>query len=213
MKIELNIFTNSTLSAPRTDIIERTYQSFIDTFGADYPVTVYCDSHPNFKAFKYYFEALQKLFPVVCKTTSLSDGYVKSVNNTNADYLFQLEGDWVFNKQMIKHSIEDICRAMELSDIYHLRFNKRANIISGWDIGLNEISIHGFTYCTTSCLSNTPHIIDVKKYREKCLPLIQVKSGSKGIEENLTHVGLVGAIYGGRDYPACVKHIDGRRSR
>ena len=213
MKIALNIFTNSTLSAPRTDIIRRTYDSFCGTFGNEYPVTVYCDSHPNFKAFKYYFEALQKLFPVVCKTTSLSDGYIKSVNNTEADYLFQLEGDWIFNKQMIKHSIEDICRAMELSDIYHLRFNKRANIISGWDIGLNEISIHGFTYCETSVLSNNPHIIQVKPYREKCLPLIEIKPGSKGIEENLTHCGLTGAIYGGLEYPQTVIHQDGRRSR
>jgi hypothetical protein len=213
MKISLNIFTNSTLSAPRTDIIRRTYDSFCDTFGNKYNFAVYCDSHPNFKMFKFYFETLQKIFPKVYKTNSLSDGYIKSIENAESDYLFQLEGDWQFNKPLIKHSLEDICHAMELLNIYHLRFNKRQNIISGWDIGLKEISIHGFTCCETSCLSNNPHIIDVKKYREKCLPLLQIKPGSKGIEENLTHVGLTGCIYGGRDYPACVRHIDGRRSR
>ena len=69
------------------------------------------------------------------------------------------------------------------------------------------------SYCETSCLSNNPHIIDVKKYREKCLPLIQVKPGSKGIEENLTHVGLTGGIYGPKGYEKTVKHIDGRRSK
>lgn len=211
MKLQVNIFTNSMLSAPHTDIIEKTYQSFIDTFGDKYNFAVYCDSHPNYKMFKYYFEALEKIFPEVHKTTSLSDGYVKSVNDADADYLFQLEGDWEFNKNLIKHSLEEICHVMEAFGAYHLRFNKRANIISGWDIGLEECSFDNFKFCKTSCLSNNPHIIDVKKYREKCLPLVQVKPGSKGIEENLTHCGLTGAIYGGLNYPATVKHQDGRR--
>ncbi len=215
MKIELNIFTNSTLSAPRTDIIERTYKSFIDTFGADYPVTVYCDPHPNYKQGKYYLEALEKLFPVVYKTDSLSDGYIKAVNNTDADFCFMLEHDWQFNKPLIKHSLEEICKTMASHGLYHIRFNKRSNVVSGWDIGLTEkhVPLRDFTWCEISVLSNNPHIIQVKPYREKCLPLLQVKPGSKGIEENLTHCGLTGAIYGGLNYPACVKHQDGRRSR
>ena len=217
MKIALNIFTNSTLSAPRTDIIERTYQSFIDTFGADYPVTVYCDPHPNYKQGKYYLEALEKLFPVVHKTDSLSDGYIKAVRNTDAEFCVMLEHDWQFNKPLIKHSLEEITAVMSAHGLYHLRFNKRANIIQGWDIGLIEkyYLLNGkvFQYCETSCLSNNPHLINVKTYREKCLPLLQVKPGSKGIEENLTHCGLTGAIYGGLNYPATVKHQDGRRSR
>ena len=214
MKISLNIFTNSTLSAPRTDIIERTYKSFIDTFGADYPVTVYCDPHPNYKQGKYYIEALEKLFPVVIKTDSLSDGYIKAVNNTDAEFMIMWEHDWSINKNLIYHSIENICQAMKLENIYHLRFNKRQNIVSGWDIGLTEVNCDfGFDYCRTSVLSNNPHIIQVKPYREKCLPLIEVKPGSKGIEENLTHCGLTGAIYGGINHPATVKHQDGRRSR
>ena len=219
MKISLNLFTNSTLSAPRTDIIQRTYDSFCETFGREYPVTVWCDPHPNYKHGKYYFEALQKIFPVVYKSDSLSDGYTMAVKQPGFDYMFMLEHDWQFNKHLIKHSLEEICHVMNAHKLYHLRFNKRQNIISGWDIGLNEIELsyinfkHQFYFCETSVLSNNPHIIDVKKYREKCLPLVQVKPGSKGIEENLTHVGLTGAIYGGRDYPACVRHIDGRRSR
>jgi hypothetical protein len=215
MKISLNIFTNSTLSAPRTDIIERTYKSFIDTFGDNYPVTVYCDPHPNYKQGKYYLEALEKLFPVVHKTDSLSDGYIKAVRNTDAEFCVMLEHDWQFNKPLIKHSLEEICKTMASHGLYHIRFNKRSNVISGWDIGLTEkhVPLRDFTWCETSVLSNNPHIIQVKPYREKCLPLLQIKPGSKGIEENLTHVGLVGAIYGGRDYPATVKHIDGRRSR
>lgn len=213
MKISLNLFTNSTLSAPKTDIIRRTYDSFCETFGREYPVTVYCDSHPNFKMFKFYFEELQKLFPKVYKTSSLSDGYIKSINNSDAEFLFQLEGDWIFNKHLIRHSLEHICKTMASHGLYHIRFNKRQNIVSGWDIGLKEIIAPGLIYCETSVLSNNPHIIHRETYIKKCLPLIQIKPGSKGIEENLTHVGLTGGIYGGLNYPACVKHIDGRRSR
>jgi len=217
MIISLNLFTNSTLSAPRTDIIRRTYDSFCDTFGSEYPVTVWCDPHPNYKQGKYYIEDLKKIFPVVNVTGSLSDGYKKSILNTDSEFLFQCEHDWSFNKSLIKHSLEEIASVMSAHGLYHLRFNKRQNIVSGWDIGLTEkyYPLNGkvFQWCETSCLSNNPHLINVKTYREKCLPLIQVKSGSKGIEENLTHVGLTGAIYGPREYPACVRHIDGRRSR
>jgi hypothetical protein len=102
---------------------------------------------------------------------------------------------------------------MASHELYHFRFNKRQNIISGWDIGLTERHYFNLSYCLTSVLSNNPHIIHRETYIKKCLPLIQIKPGSKGIEENLTHAGLTGAIYGGREYPACIKHIDGRRSR
>ncbi len=217
MKISLSLFTNSTLSAPRTDIIRKTYDSFCETFGNEYPVTVYCDSHPNFKMFKYYFEALQKIFPVVYKTTSLSDGYIKSINDADADYLFQLEGDWIFNKLHVLHSLEQICHVMKNEGLYHFRFNKRQNVIQGWDIGLTEKyfrdNFTDMSYCETSCLSNNPHLINRALYAEKCLPLIEIKPGSKGIEENLTHVGLTGGVYGEKNYPATVHHIDGRRSR
>lgn len=213
MKISLNIFTNSTLSAPKTDIIRRTYDSFCDTFGNEYPVTVWCDPHPNYKRSKYYIEDLKKIFPVVNVTESLSDGYKKSVLNTDSEFLFQCEHDWEFNKSLINHSLEEITAVMSAHSIYHFRFNKRSNVVSGWDIGLEECSFDSFKFCKTSVLSNNPHIIHVGRYREKCLPLLQIKPGSKGIEENLTHVGLTGAIYGPREYPACVHHIDGRRSR
>jgi len=163
---------------------------------------------------KYYIEDLRKYFPFVYKTDSLSDGYIKAVNSQyNDDFMFMLEHDWQFNKHLIKHSLEEICTVMESFGAYHLRFNKRPNVISGWDIGLEECSFDSFKFCKTSVLSNNPHIIHVGRYRKKCLPLIEIKSGSKGIEENLTHVGLVGCVYGEKNYPATVHHIDGRRSR
>jgi len=226
MKIILNIFTNSTISAPKTDIIRRTYDSFCDTFGSEYPVTVYCDLHPNIKSSGKYIDELKKIFPFVFKTQSLSEGYIKAVTESDSEFCMMLEHDWQFNKHLIKHSLEEICTVMKFKDLYHLRFNKRPNVVSGWDIGLAERKIKAvkgelvgdswfdeFSYCETSVLSNNPHIIQTELYRKKCLPLIEIKPGSKGIEENLTHCGLTGAIYGGLNYPATVKHQDGRRSR
>jgi len=208
----LNIFTNSTLSAPRTDIIERTYQSFIDTFGADYPVTVYCDPHPNYKQGKYYIEALEKLFPVVIKTDSLSDGYIKAVNNTDAEFCVMLEHDWQFNKPLIKHSLEQICEIMQKNNIYHLRFNKRQNIKAGWDTQFTPTDVNGFKCCISNNMSNNPHIIDRKKYINEMIKYLKILPGSKGIEEELNKTEkYFSYIYGPENYPATVTHLDGRR--
>ena len=212
MKISLNLFTNSTLSAPRTDIIERTYKSFIDTFGADYPVTVYCDPHPNYKQGKYYIEALEKLFPVVIKTDSLSDGYIKAVNNTDAEFCVMLEHDWQFNKPLIKHSLEQICEIMQKNNIYHLRFNKRQNIKAGWDTQFTPTDVNGFKCCISNNMSNNPHIIDRKKYINEMIKYLKILPGSKGIEEELDKTEkYFSYIYGPENYPATVTHLDGRR--
>ena len=212
MKISLNIFTNCTLSAPRTDVIERTYKSFIDTFGPDYPVTVYCDPHPNYKQGKYYIEALEKLFPVVIKTDSLSDGYIKAVNNTDAEFCVMLEHDWQFNKPLIKHSLEQICEIMQKNNIYHLRFNKRQNIKAGWDTQFTPTDVNGFKCCISNNMSNNPHIIDRKKYINEMIKYLKILPGSKGIEEELNKTEkYFSYIYGPENYPATVTHLDGRR--
>ena len=213
MKIALNIFTNSTASSPSTDIIRRTYDSFCDTFGYNYPVTVWCDIHPNIDKFPEYITRLKKIFPEVVTTNSLSDGYSKSVKYTDTEFLFQLEGDWIFNKDLIKHSLEEICDEMEFRGLYHFRFNKRPNVVALWDTELKEFNGNDVVYCETPCLSNNPHIIAVKKYREICLPRLKLESGSKGIEEHLTNKGLTGAIYGGKNYPSCIIHQDGKFSK
>lgn len=205
--IELNIFTNSTASAPDTRMIESTYLSFCDTFPDDIPVKVWCDPHPNIKAFPEYITRLKKLFPVVIPTQSLSDGYVKSVKESDAEFLFQLEGDWRFNDN-INHGLNDIIEFMSVFDLYHYRFNKRKNSPAGWDKDFKAYD----TFCTTSNLSNNPHIIHRKKWIEKCLPYVKILPGSKGLEEQFLNKGLTGAIYGGEDYPATIIHLDGRKA-
>lgn len=208
-QISLNIFTNCTRSAPNTDIIKKTYESFCNTFGEIIP-TVYCDPNPMHLKYGSYIDNLYKIFPNIITARSLSDGYVQSIRSGNSDYLFQLEHDWIFNEN-VGHSLEQIIRLMRENNIYHLRFNKRKNIIAGWDESLEERKAGGIQYCETRILSNNPHIINRKKYQTDLIRKIKVSPGSKGIESEFRNTGYIGAIYGGLNYPATIQHLDARR--
>lgn len=208
MKIELDIFTNCTPSAPDTKIIHQTFKSFCDTFGKLH-TRCYVDRNPNVKAFPEYRRKLENIFDEIVDCTSLSDGYVKSIYDSDADYLFQLEHDWIFTEH-INHDLEEIIKIMNEKNMYHLRFNKRANEIKAWDKNLEEKEWNGFKYCITPQLSNNPHIIDRLQYME-IGQRIEAKRGSKGIEEKLSWRDLCGVIYGPLNYPATIKHLDGRK--
>jgi hypothetical protein len=210
MNIELNIFTNSTKSAPSTRLIEKTYASFCDTFTV-LESTVWCDINPNTAKFNLYFNKLGRLFKTVIQTMSFSEGYIKAIKRSEADYLFMLEHDWVFTDQVC-HGLAEIVEVMKNNQIYHFRFNKRANIVAVWDKWLEEKDGGLFKYCETACLSNNPHIIDRKRYMTDLIKKLKIKQGSRGIEEYITHRGYVGAIYGPLDYEAAVVHLDGRNN-
>lgn len=207
--IELNIFTNCTASAPDTEIIERTFKSFCNTFGKIY-TRCFVDRNPNVTCFGDYRKRLENLFDEVIDSKCLSDGYIKSIYESEADYLFQLEHDWIFLDN-INHSLDGILNFMSDKNIYHLRFNKRENTVKAWDKYLEEKNYKGFDYCITPQLSNNPHIIDRVQYLE-IGQRIEIKPGSKGIEEKLSWKDLRGVIYGPLNYPATIKHLDGRKS-
>ena len=210
MKISLNLFTNCTATAPDVSTILNTYNSFQATFGIDLPVTVYMDINPHEESSDQYYANLKNHFKNVIPTTSLSDGYVRSIEYSDADYLFQLEHDWQFNNN-IEHTLHEIIELMSVLGVYHFRFNKRANVKAGWDKDLKESEYMDFKYCITDILSNNPHIIDRRRYKSDIIKYIQICEGSKGIEEKLSRIGLSGLIYGGLNYPATVTHTDGRK--
>lgn len=224
MKTELHIFTNCHLSCPDTELVRQARRSFIHTFG-DIKHTLWCDSHgPKERFFIHYKKNLLKYFPAVNKTRSLSDGYIRAIIDSDADYLFMLEGDWIFEKDRIRHSLDEIIINMEKTGIYHLRFNKRENQVKAWDKSLNPYSARHhdknendnlFHWCETPILSNNPHIIERAKYIEFIRKGYIIRlPGSKGIEELISTVPETwGAIYGPLGYPATVKHLDGRKNR
>lgn len=212
MNFELHIFTNSTKNAPCTKCIELTYQSFVETFKQYCIPTIWLDSNPNIKKAKEYQINLEKLFTSssIVNTSSLSDGYINAVKNSNAEFLIMLEHDWKFLPN-ITHSIEDICEAMKAKDLVHFRFNKRQNKIKMHDKYLKERQFKDLKYCITPSLSNNPHIIQRKMYIEKVMKFLKKSNGSSGIEENISNIGLSGAIYGPIDYPKTVIHLNGRK--
>lgn len=211
MNFELHIFTNSTVSAPSTTIIETTYESFCKCFNEEIIPIVWYDPKPNTDNADEYLINLKKIFPNVNLTTSLSDGYIKAITNSSAEFLFMLEHDWHFMPN-ITHSLNEICDLMTNDNIVHLRFNKRDNCPVRADKRLQEVK-SSITYCITPFLSNNPHIIKKDLYLEKALPYIKNESGSKGIEQRLQKVkSIEGAIYGPLNYTNTIKHLDGRKS-
>lgn len=215
MKIELSLFTNCTRTAPSLAIIQKTFNSFLATFG-EIPAKIYLDPGPNNPAFERYRENIIKQFgiePIL--TSSLSDGYIKSIRGSEADYLFQLEHDWIF--QNIKNTIPEILAAMVAAGIYHFRFSKNPNTITEqlmkWQTVMVEKEAAGIKYCETDNLSNNPHIIDRKYYLKNLIDKISILPGSRGIEGNLTKKGLIGCQYGGLDYPRTIIHLQGRKTR
>lgn len=212
MNLDLHIFTNSTVNAPSTEIIYQTYESFLRIFKKDLSPTVWCDPKPNIDAAFHYITDLKKNFPVVRLSQSLSDGYIKAIRKSEADYLFMLEHDWEFLSS-ITHSLDEIISHMHEYDLWHLRFNKRKNTPVRSDKWLEEKGDDDFKYCVTPSVSNNPHIIDRVKYQEIALPLIKKAKGSKGIEHNLLNIeGMTAAIYGPQDYPMTIRHLNGRKS-
>jgi hypothetical protein len=211
VNIVLNIFTNSTESAPDTSTLDKTYRSFVQTFG-EVPVMVWFDPHPNQRQASAYLGRLRRSFPRIATVKSLSDGYVQSIHHTSAKYLFQLEHDWVFTGH-IKHSLAEILDVMLRDEIYHFRFNKRSNVVAGWDKRMTEQGA-SLKYCVSDNLSNNPHIIARDRYANGLARHIAVVPGSKGIEERLRRVGgLVSCVYGPGGWPATVRHLDGRKKK
>jgi hypothetical protein len=216
--ISLNIFTNTHTSSPHTRLIEQTYSSFCDAFGI-YQPTFYVDHHPNSDRIEEYVTNIKTLFPgcSVKRTESLSDGYMRSIQKTeSAKYLFQLEGDWIFKKENIKHSLDEIIEVMEKENLPQFRFNKRPNTPAVWDLYMKPKfsqlkSGKVLNYCLSNNISNNPHIINKNYYFQNILKYLKIVPGSKGIEEVLNRIKpFESAIYGRIGDMETIEHLDGR---
>jgi len=213
--IELHLFTNSTIYAPATEIIENTYESFKNVFDPNGEISVYvwCDSRPYIETSRKYILNLMSVFgDNVTRVKSLSDGYIRAIKRSDADILFMLEHDWEFQSQNIDHTLEQIVDEFRHNeDMVHFRFNRRKNEVKGSDHWLEETQGKHMTYCVTPSMSNNPHIIHRKRYRKRALPYLKVCKGSQGIEGPLSRVdGLNSALYGSLEHPRTVKHTNGR---
>jgi hypothetical protein len=213
MNISLHIFTNCTDLTPSTDLIRQTYKSYTAAFGTITNTTVWVDPNPRINKFNKYANNLHEIFSEINRCNSLSDGYVKAILSSREDHCFMVEHDWKFLSGNIKHTLPELIRAMQDGKIYHLRFNKRANVIKPkFDRYLTEFTVNGIPFCKTPWLSNNPHILNRRKYLDFIAKgYIQIRSGSQGIEQIIGRKpDTWGAIYGGLNYPGCITHLDGK---
>jgi hypothetical protein len=132
------------------------------------------------------------------------------MHTTNSDYVFVLEHDWVFVKENIKHTLNEICDQMKLHSVSHMRFNRRGNFEGFRMPEFNAIPYNDF-FCSCASASNNPHIVNVSEYRKTALKYLKEDVGSFGIEQNLKNItDCKFMIYGNINTPATIVHIDGR---
>lgn len=210
-KIKLNIFTNSSSHPELFEILMKTYKSAIATFG-EMPVTVWHDPHPNIARADEYHAQLCEAFEDVRVTRGLADGYLQSLD-TEAEYLFQLEHDWIFNDS-ITHTLAQILEAMDAEKICYMRFNMRQNIVQLGDKTLAEFDFCGVPMLETPGFSNNPHIINRKLFRKHYKRFLNCWGGPHGIEECIDKARVKSKryIYGFHGMKAAITHLDGRES-
>lgn len=214
--IDLNVFTNSTNIIKEYQPIHQTINSFKEAFG-DYKMTIWCDRNPNTKDADEYIKTLNEKYDNVNICDSLSDGYTKAIHQSKSDFLFMLEHDYLFNKERIHHSLEQICEVMKRDSIHHLRFNILKNRWNGYTgkkpynqvIGENK---KGVPYIRVAGASNRPHLLNKQIYIRDLMKYINVEHSSFGIEQRLQapKEGRI-AVYGDINHLEVITHIDGRQ--
>jgi len=196
-----------------TELIDTTVKSFFDTFGTPISLKVWLDNNPASVSGGQYEKQVREKYEVVEEVKSLSDGYIKAIQSSSADYLFMLEHDYAFFSQNVHHTVSEILDFMSEFSVEHLRFNHNNNLVRGpWVPWLKEFGSPTFRACEVKMRSNRPHILDRNHYLELIEKgVILVKDGSKGIEERFWKFPeYTGTVYGAPGDNCTIRHLDGR---
>lgn len=215
--VDLNLFMNfSTNRVEQLPILE-TVRSFSEAFdlAAFAKIRVFCHAAPLKVPFDQLYSAMRNAIPdraiELHSTRGLADGYVRSIHLSDAEVLYQLEHDYLFEPRNIEHTLPEICRAMRDAQVPYLRFNVGQNVDNELD-RITAFDMAGVPCCKTVIFSNRPHLIDRSFAQKNYVPVIDLsKGGSRGIEDQLTKQFNVGWIYGPVGHPPVIKHTDGRR--
>jgi hypothetical protein len=220
LRFRLNVFSNVASTRVADNFSARAIRSFEKTFGVrcdrDFSVGFYVDPNPNPELVHNWVDQtvsdLAGRAIDVTFTAGLADGYLQSVCDADADYMVQLEHDFVFKRQVIHHSLDELTHCMSDLGADYLRFNKRWNRASGTDAFMEPEANSSVPVCWSNSRSNNPHIIACKAYREVWLPLSQEVGGAM-LEGGVCRYLGGGLVYGGLGMPASVGHLDGRSVR
>lgn len=208
--MKLCIFTNCTNDCLSRPTITATYQSFLNTFGLADSLTVYYDPRPNEKDARDYLQALYTWFGIenVVVTNGLAHGYRKALESPD-DYLFMLEHDWIFKN--VSHKSNELIDIMKRDNLWFMLFNKHSNNeeLNG-TIWQSYFKDNG-EYCLTDRVSNNPHIINRKYYRDNIMHLVNWTIGGAGMIEQTLQKKHDIAVYGKYGLEPTIKHINGRR--
>ena len=216
VSVDLNLFMNfPTNRVERLPIFEtvRSFSQAVDLTGFA-KIRVFCHAAPLNVPFARLYSAIQKAIPgraiELYSTRSLADGYVRSICLSRAEFLYQLEHDYLFEPRNIHHTVAEICRAMFDAEVPYLRFNVGRNVDNELD-RITAFVMAGVPCCKTVIFSNRPHLINRSFALKNYVPVIDLsKGGSRGIEDQLTNRFNVGWIYGPVGHPPVIQHTDGR---
>jgi len=215
MKLDLNVFTNFCAPAVAEIPLFQEVPRLLSTFGrAPFDrIRIFCDPGPlqlPVQDFLAQCRATPALAGAEVFTAhGLADGYVQSIQRSDADFVFQLEHDWQLVPELLHHSFTEICARMRAHKLPWLVFNRYLN--EGGSPPHVLLDFPGFPVCRSTYFTNCPHILDRKHAAEHLVPFIDLTEiGSRGIERELTCKYGQGWIYGPLTYPPVSIHADGK---
>lgn len=171
---------NAELSPPGTGLVETTYASVLNVFGhrvAACPKLLHFDHlNSSNKDEAAYHQNLQKFAEnhgfnlTVQHNYGLQKIVSDMLQRVTSPYLLFLEHDWEF--QGLEIDIAALIDVFErYENINYVRFNKRNNLIAGFDFILEEESlVPDVDLIRTVAHSNNPFIVRVDKFRQEWLP-------------------------------------------
>jgi hypothetical protein len=213
--MDLHVFMNHATPTVEALPIWRTLHSFFAAFGRSsvQAIRVYSHSYTFFLDNREIIRELEKQHEAFefYTTRGLADGYAQSIRHSSAEFVFQLEHDWLFQRDAIRHSLVEITSAMRSDQLPNLRFNQFTNATNGGQT-VSPMTDTSLPTCRSSIFSNNPHILNRAMAEKMYLPLINPRSArSSGIEEVLTRRFGEAWLYGPLNHPATIAHSDGAR--
>jgi len=213
-ELDLNVFTNFCANTVERLPVCDTLRSFGAAFGFEpfANIRVFCHAAPLRVPFDALHEALRRTVPgrtiELHSTRGLADGYVRSLELSDADVVFQLEHDYRFDATRIAHGVRDIAQAMRAAGVPYLRFNVGPNCDDAFD-RITPVDMAGIPVCRTVIFSNRPHLLDRNYALQHYVPRInRAGRASLGIEKELTAAFRIGWIYGPPAHPPVITHTD-----
>jgi hypothetical protein len=215
MKLDLNVFTNFCTPDVSQIPLFRDIPTFLSTFGKEnfHRVRIFCDPGPIPISIPSFLDQCRATScfagAEIFVTRGLADGYIQSIDSSDADFLFQLEHDWLLAPGLLSHGFVQICELMRKHRLPWLVFNRSRNFDKAPNC--QQLDFTSFPVCLVTYFTNCPHIIDRSYAAEHLVPFIdRNETGSRGIERELTHKFGQGWIYGPHGHPAISTHCDGK---